>query len=122
MNVPLQGSCPPHKTLVGFNLGLLSAVELETVAQHLMVCPLCERIVSDMRGSSEDGVVGRVKACLEGPPLDEDTWAALGSRAAGFAAAATLERLTDQHPTARAEEPWVGRSVGRYVILSRIGG
>src|SRR5262249_16883628 len=64
-------------------------------------------------------VMERVKDCLEAPRLpDEQAWAALGSRAGTFATAAL--HVTGQYHLAGAEEPWVGRTIGQYVILELI--
>ena len=54
--------CPDRGLLINFDLGKLSAQDLDAVAQHTSSCSSCEQFLHALHGRpNEDSVVGRLK-------------------------------------------------------------
>ena len=57
---PVLG-CPDREMLIGFDLGRLSARDLDAVARHISSCSPCEQFLHALHGQpNEDNVIGRL--------------------------------------------------------------
>ena len=112
--------CPDRGLLINFDLGKLSADDLEAVALHIASCPSCEQSLHALHGrEDEDSVVGRLKQTLGRAPFLDRAYGAPTVTSSGTvpidAFASTLEAWTVEGHRKALE------ATHRYELLGKIG-
>ena len=117
---PPATGCPDRGLLINFDLGKLSADDLEAVALHIASCPSCEQSLHALHGrEDEDSVVGRLKQTLGRAPFLDRANGAPTATSSGTvpidAFASTLEAWTVEGHRKALE------ATHRYELLGKIG-
>jgi serine/threonine-protein kinase len=117
-------ACPSREALIDYDLGRLSAEDLEAVAEHVSSCPRCEAILDGLHGRTiDDNFIGLLRQCFEGPALaNEPTRATVEAlpRTVTF----TLRTSAGEAPAVRRGPETEGTattSIERYEVLEEIG-
>ncbi len=116
---PLLG-CPDRVMLIDFDLGKLSAQDLDAVAQHTCSCSSCEQFLHALHGRpNEDCVIDRLKKSLGSAPFPDEameTPPATSSETVKLDALASTLGGWPAESDRRAFE-----AINKYELLGKIG-
>ena len=116
---PVLG-CPDREMLIDFDLGRLSARDLDAVARHISSCSPCEQSLHALHGQpNEDSVIGRLKQFLRRAPFPDEVIDAL---TASSAETVQLDAFTSTLGAWSAEgDHRALEAINKYELLGKIG-